>query len=286
MENEIIEGLSKLKVEILDITNNPFKNLWDFYKIIWYKTDKQYVEGNDEQIKIINDILNMRTLPTPQETINITFRIYGLSRVGLARITRSRIGWSFNSFSSAPQRVKQKTIIPLNILKSKYGEEARELVKKAQELYEKLYDEDIPPQDIRYLSPQGAVGDLNCSVNFLALRSFFSRRICNSLEDEMNMICRLILKEIKLKIDNKEIHENWNYLLPKLDCHCQGIVCKTFDNVYGTCGRCTTGGISRKLADYRFENSWWASELKILPKDMLLSGEERIEEVKNRKDLQ
>ena len=275
----VIKGLEETEVELLDITVDPFKKLWDFYKIIWYKTDKPYDEKSEEQRQICFDILNFKTLPTPQETIGITFRIRNISKVGLARITRARVGWTFNSVSQAPQKTSQKIMVPLNLMQSKYKNEIEELLAKSEELYNKLYAEEMPPQDIRYISPMGQVGDLNCHVNFLALRQYASRRMCNGLEDELNYIGRLIVREIRNRIVAGTLHKNWEYLLEKIDCTCNGIVCKNIDKVYGNCGRCKSGGVAQTNADYKFNNSSWKKELLRMDKSLLLNGEDKMIEV-------
>jgi len=268
------KGFENIKVQIMNIDNEPYKKIWDWFKVIWYKTNElEYDSTNPVIIGHVKDVLDFKALPTGMETIGITFNITGLSRVALARITRSRVGWAFNSFSQAPQRVEIDPIIPLNIYESKHKERAIRLVEEIESLYNDLYDEGIPPQDIRYLTLMGDTGELRCHTNFLALRSFFSRRACNGLEDELNYICRLIVREIKNKILDGELSNDWIALLKYLNCGCTfKKTCNNIDKVYGCCGRY---GNKSTTADFDFDKSCWVKELERLPEDMLFEGEKQ-----------
>ncbi len=179
-------------------------------------------------------------------------------------------------------------IVPKNIYESEFGDEARELVRKSQELYNKMVAVGIPPQDCRYMTIHGQTTNLVCVVNFMALRGYFGRRCENGLTDELNLIGRLILKELRkvhLNDDgtDKVFGSGWSVLLTKLEAMGADKVCLNTDKVFGNTGRSPSAGkhIPSSInednkADWDFSKSAWYFELQELPDDLLFPGEKEM----------
>lgn len=277
----VFDGFENLKVSLESVTENPFNVFWSWYKTTWISLqDKKYDENDEEIQRACNDVLNNRALPTPQEMISLTFRIEGLSRVGLAQITRGRIGFAYNVESQMPQHVRHAVTIPKNIYESSYRDRVIKLVEESQKLYDDLYNNGIPPQDVRYITMHGQQTNLVMGVNYLALRGFFMMRAENGLTDELNLVCRLMLKEIRKYIERSN-DKSWSILIKKLDCiGADRKVCLNVDKVFGNTGRYKSANDSIPSPDgkvkcyYDFTKSGWYQELLELDKDLLFKDEE------------
>lgn len=134
----------------------------------------------------------------------------------------------------------------------------------------------------------GQATNLVCVVNFMALRGYFARRCENGLTDELNLIGRLILKELRaahLSSDGTEKvpGSGWLVLLTKLEAMGADKVCLNTDKVFGNTGRSPSVGKhipssvnEGNKADWDFSKSAWFYELQELPDDLLFPGEKEM----------
>lgn len=283
-------GFGNIKVTLLDSGNpRPFEMFWNWYRETWYSIrNEEYDHKNPNHVKAAKEVLEAKALPVPQEALNFQIRVEGLSRVALAQFTRGRVGWAYCVTSQMPEKIEHEVIVPMNIYESRFGESARELVRKSQELYEAMVAEGIPPQDCRYMTIHGQTTNLVCVVNFMALRGYFARRCENGLTDELNYIGRLIHHELRkahLNADgtDKVPGSGWSVLMTKLEAMGTDKVCLNNDKVFGNTGRAPSGGdwvpstINEKNpCDWRFDKSAWFFELQKLPDHLLFPGEKEM----------
>jgi len=281
-------GFKDIEVTLLDSGNpEPFKMFWNWYRETWYSLrNQEYDPKNPEHRKACEDVVAARALPIPQEALSFQVRVEGLSRVALAQFTRGRIGWAYVVTSQMPEAIEHAVTVPTNVYDFGFGNEAEELVAKSQELYNKMLEAGIPPQDCRYLTIHGQQTNLTCVVNFMALKGYFARRCENGLTDELNLVGRKILHELKkvhLNADgtDKIPGSGWSFLMQKLEAMgaARG-VCLNTDKVFGNTGRMKPAGhfipslTNENLpCDYDFSKSAWYRELKQLPDELLFSGE-------------
>lgn len=283
-------GFGNIKVTLLDSGNpRPFEMFWNWYRETWYSIrNEEYDHKNPNHVKAAKEVLEAKALPVPQEALNFQIRVEGLSRVALAQFTRGRVGWAYCVTSQMPEKIEHEVIVPMNIYESRFGEAARDLVRKSQELYEAMVAEGIPPQDCRYMTIHGQTTNLVCVVNFMALRGYFARRCENGLTDELNYIGRLIHHELRkahLNADgtDKVPGSGWSVLMTKLEAMGTDKVCLNNDKVFGNTGRAPSGGdwvpstINEKNpCDWRFDKSAWFFELQKLPDHLLFPGEKEM----------
>jgi hypothetical protein len=283
-------GFQHIGVSLLDSGNTmPFKMFWEWFRETWYSLrNQEYDPQNPEHVQAALDVVAGRALPVPQEALNFQIRIEGISRVGLAQFTRGRVGWAYVVTSQMPERIEHAVTIPKNIYESAHGAEVLELVKRTQELYDRMVDDGIPPQDCRYVTIHGQQTNLVCNVNFMALRGYFARRCENGLTDELNYIGRLIHRELRkahLNADgsDKIAGSGWSFLLTKLEAMGADNVCLNVDKVFGNTGRAPSAGPhipssvnSENKADWDFSKSAWYLELLELPDDLLFPGEKEM----------
>lgn len=289
-------GYEDLKVEICEVTHEkPFKLFWDWFRQTWISLqDKEYDHNDHECVTAAIDVLNRRALPTPMEVLTFDIKISGLSRVALAQITRGRIGHCFNVESQMPQKIRHSATIPKNIYEHPlFGSRARQVQEQLSSLYDDMYAAGIPPQDCRYMTLHGQQTSLRWNVNFAALMGFFSRRCENGLTDELNLVGRMIRRQLMDKFlddgGNEKIPgSGWKHLIEKLDCMGGSRQCLNNDLVFGNTGRSPSAGrwvpspTNEKLKpDYRFDMSAFYFELLEMDESLLFPGEaEMIEDWK------
>ena len=128
-----------------------------------------------------------------------TFKIEGLSRVALAKLTRHRLA----SFVVQSQRYvklnEPAMVIPESMANSEFYVEVKGIMAEASELYRRMVEAGIPCEDARYVLPQAVETDLVMTMNARELLHFFSLRTCNRAQweirkvaDEMLKICRQV----------------------------------------------------------------------------------------------
>ena len=87
------------------------------------------------------------------EHASFPFQVEGLSRASLAQLTRHRLA----SFSVQSQRFVRihgiDLILPASIRNSEFYEEAGCLMEDVMNLYQRMVDAGIPPEDARYVTP-------------------------------------------------------------------------------------------------------------------------------------
>lgn len=287
---KITNGFNSLKVQFLDSGNpEPFKMFWNWYRETWYSLrNEEYDYTNPKHIKAVKEVIENKAIPTPQEALNFQIRVENLSRVALAQFTRGRVGWGYVVTSQMPEAIQHNVIVPKNIYESEFTEEVSDLIRKSQELYDKMIEKKIPPQDCRYITIHGQTTNLTCIVNFMALKGYFARRCENGLTDELNLIGRLIKYELQqIHINNdgtdKIPGSGWSFLLQKLDAMGSNNVCLNYDFVFGNTGRSKSLNNSipslineENKCDWDFSKSAWYQELLMLPEHLLFSGEKEM----------
>jgi len=278
------EGFKDVEVELMDLTVNPFKTFWDWYKVTWNDTSEAPFELDDPVVeKACDDVLNGRALATPMEAVKIQFKIRNLSRVALAQITRGRVGWAFNVESQMPRPVKHRVTIPLSIVRHDLYNNIKVLHEELMTVYDELCKSGVPPQDARYVLLHGQQTNLVVDTNYMALRGFFARRCENGLTDELNLVGRLLKLEIAKKIRFYPIGYGWQKLLAKLDCMgADKKVCLNNDMVFGNTGRYPSANDNVPSPDGKikpmqdFKKSAWYMELKQLDASLLFPDEKEM----------
>lgn len=139
-----------------------------------------------------------------------TFKVEGLSRAALAQLTRHRLA----SFDVQSQRyvrlpdvdaesISEFLIFPESIKGSTFYGEARNIMHYVMSLYQRIIDAGIPAEDARYITPQAVPTKLIMTMNARELLHFFSLRMCNraqweiqKLADKMLAVCKKVSPEI------------------------------------------------------------------------------------------
>lgn len=294
---EIQRGYKGIGVEIISYTKHPAKIIWDMLKQTWTSLHEVEYDVNNPIIKdFIEDSLSRRLNPVPQETILIQATFKRISRVNLAQLTRHR-GWVFNSESQMPQPVNHNVIIPLNIVNSEFYERAVKLIEDSQNLYDDMTagnkskeTTNIPYQDARYLLIHGQTADISASFTLPQLVGAVGMRLENNTHDEINYTFRLLLKELRKKIELDEEMDKLDKLIYETvlsKCDVFGAnrkVCTCYDAMFGNsfkrfkdADNDVTKATEKCLFDYT--KLAWYQELKRISleePELLLPGEKEM----------
>jgi thymidylate synthase (FAD) len=142
------------------------------------------------------------------EHASATFRIKGGSRVFTHELVRHRFispsqeSQRYVCYANKPGRAKTtdfQFVVPESIIKAQFaGESASKLYEQAvlaaYELYEKLLDLGVPPEDARYLLPNATVSQIVITANFRELRHFFCVRTHPRAHWEIREIALMMLR--------------------------------------------------------------------------------------------
>lgn len=150
-----------------------------------------------ERDKVIREVLEGKALPTALETINLVFRIEGISLQEVTHILRHRLA-SFSADCSGDKWWTHKAALVPNSIQNSNGSykhahndfhaRYKEIVKLAKELYCDMIDsKQISIMDARYILPR-------------CLETFYYMRI--TLKDALAFIRQRIDKQIQPETDN------------------------------------------------------------------------------------
>lgn len=195
-------GFENISCELLtsiEVFENFAKNVWDFGKHGEFYTgrNKKYDENDIEVQSFFDDIINGRTFGKfCFEGIKLSFKINNISRICLAQITREK-GF-FCSESGDVKPLTQELIIPKSIYKNdEWLERYKCIIEQLEDLYVDICESDISYMDSRYIMPHCQTISLSYCSNFMDWCRSCNSRTENNFADEINMIYRLMLNEVK-----------------------------------------------------------------------------------------
>lgn len=218
-------GFKDIRVKLLDWAGDGLaRRVYNFGHLshdFYDGLPDEYEPGNPNCIKLINKIIDGKTLPKfALEGTRITFQIEGISRICLAQLTRDRA--IFASASTGVFPLTQDFVIPLSVYEQ---EDVMELVEQAQSLLEEAYiklcEREIPTIEARYIG-------LHCQTISLCasftpadfVRSCHSRTSSNFC-DECNYVYRLMYKELRRAIGillDRQSYKLWAWLINDQKC--------------------------------------------------------------------
>jgi thymidylate synthase (FAD) len=163
-----------------------------FITATWQEVGDKYYDNNistKEKDEIIRDAMFGRALPTALETINLVFRISGISLQEVTHIIRYRQA-AFSADCSGDKWWTHKDALVPNSIEnsSKFYERYKKIVEDAKQLYCDMIDtEQISIMDARYILPR-------------CLDTFYYMRM--NLKDAIYFIKQRIDKQIQPETDN------------------------------------------------------------------------------------
>lgn len=174
------------------------------------------------------------------EHIKLTWAIEGISRVTSHQLVRHRIAsytqrsqryiaedckkikeevfHTGNFYSGRPVKVKvehscnieEVFVIPESIKTP----EVKEFFKQAMELYDKLIQSGIPPEDARFIFPQAVKTKIVVTMNFREFKHFAGLRMCERAQWEIRELARKMWEEV-VKIPELKKLVIWSKVAPR-----------------------------------------------------------------------
>lgn len=178
--------LENLNVELLAITPNSEQIIAQAYGIC---TGKETI-----QLASIQKWINAGHL-SPVEHASATFLISGISRACMSQLTRHRLAsFSVRSMRYTDSKL-QPFVMPETIASDYYLKiKTIGLVRKAQELYAKMQEHNIPNEDARFVLPIATTTNLIMSANFREWRHVFELRCSKHAQWEIRELCMKMLE--------------------------------------------------------------------------------------------
>jgi thymidylate synthase ThyX len=202
LKTEFFEGVEGIKVKLIDFPKNPYKAIYTMATSTWGKhIDKWDETPIDGRIAVVKSVLDFKSLPNAMESFSFTFAVEGCSRSAFDQIARSRIGfvfasmgWRDNDHSDIGFRV------PMSIVESDYYDAFKESVIKNKEFYHDLVSKGQANwQDARSIIPISACHNFSFAANYMALRSFESKRLKFCEQADTVAVAWLIREEMLKK---------------------------------------------------------------------------------------
>lgn len=189
------------------------KYLPSFANATWSDTPDEYDNLSiEEKDKIIRDVFLGKTLPTALETINLNFRIEGISLQEVTHIIRYRNA-SFSADCSGDKWWTHKDALVPNSIQNSNGDNSnpfddddfysryKEIVEMSKQLYCDMIDsKKISIMDARYILPR-------------CLETYYYMRL--SLKDALHFIKQRIDKQIQPETDNVIAYQMYCEILRK-----------------------------------------------------------------------
>ena len=193
---------SSIKVELVkyDERDKMLNGVYDFVTATWSEDGRESERASEEKkLDALSQMLNGKTLSLGLETINLMFRITGISRIDTHQIVRQRVGVTFSQHCSGDQWWSHRDcLVAENITSSGKLEEFIDSTLKAKETYVKMIDtEKVSIQEAREILPHNLETFIFMNTNISTLLFFYQKRIDDSSQTwQINEISRQMAEEV------------------------------------------------------------------------------------------
>lgn len=217
---EILDGFD-INVEIKNYEKNAAELIFNSVRTTWpVLLDLKYDPDNEVCQGLVQGCASRELNPALLELATIQLEITGMTRVGMAQITRQRTAiFNVSSQDTAYENWKHfRFVRPRNFT----GREAEfeQLVKLSVDLYDKLAEQGVPPLEARYVLPEAVECrriSWNTTPNQIA--NIASFRLCNSCSpDENNLVLRKYIENFRELLGNDLADGKIDHLTFKLYC--------------------------------------------------------------------
>lgn len=206
-----------MKVVLVDYTREPLKVLARATLVSYW--DEWSIDRLDEISEIDAELHIPRVLGYGHESvlehIKLTFAVEGVSVVTLKQITRHRL----MSFTVRSQRYigigdNDDYVVPDEVLEKGFGKEYHKFMDDAFELYRKLVEGGVSPENARYVIPQAVMTKFVVSMNFREFKHYIGLRLCSRAQWEIRQLARMMWEEVA-KVDDLKKLLVWAKVAPR-----------------------------------------------------------------------
>lgn len=293
--NYTIKDGFDISVEVTGYNRDFAHHIYNSVRTTWCVELKDEYNPTSEKVKAFIDGVAERQLnPALLELGTVQLLVKGMTRVGMAQITRQRSA-TFNVASQASDltATEMKFVRPLNF---EDKERFDEFVKTSVKYYYDLIAQGMPPQEARYILPQTIeCGDISWNTTAAQIANISAFRLCNTCSpDENNLVIRKYINAFrnKLRIDlrvgliDKLTHGLYKRILDNTDCMgSKNDTFCSFNSVFANSGRFSKVGKEPEgiknvkkyieLNRIKWSSGYFSKELQT-GKYLLFTGEEKL----------
>lgn len=191
-----------VKVDLIkyDDRDKMLRGTYDFVKATWSEDGRESERATEEEMKdALQHMLAGKTLSLGLETVNLMFRISGISRVDTHQIARQRIGVTFSQQCTGDRFLTHNDVLVeecINTSQLLLNEfiKATLACKKA---YSVLTDKGISIQVAREIMPHNLETFIFMKIDLSTLLFFFQKRIEDGSQTwQMNEVSRQMASEV------------------------------------------------------------------------------------------
>ncbi|HPJ17253.1 MAG TPA: FAD-dependent thymidylate synthase [Candidatus Woesebacteria bacterium] len=177
-----------LEVRLVDHYNNPDKTagiaIRRCYSNLTYEELDESLTQEDIQ-RLVNQVEGSGHTSTLEHQL-FTFHVSGLSRTAEVQLVRKRVGASYSVRSGRYVDMSEaEYVIPNSIRNSPFYDECMARLDENQELYSRMINSGIPPEDARFFQTQNLATRLVVSMTGLGMLQFLEKRECTRAQWEI-----------------------------------------------------------------------------------------------------
>ena len=191
-----------IQVKLLkyDDRKSMLNGTYDFIKATWSEDGKESERASEaDKLDALNQMLSGKTLSLGLETINLMFRIGGISRVDTHQIIRQRVGVTFSQQCTGDRFLHHNNALVEECIAAK-----PKLLKKfinatlvCKNTYADLANSGISVQVVREILPHNEETFIFMNTNLQTLLFFFQKRIEDGSQTwQMNEISKQMASEV------------------------------------------------------------------------------------------
>jgi len=193
---------SNIKVDLIkyDDREKMLKGTYDFVKATWSDTGRESDNATEEEMKdALQSMLSGKALGLGLETINLMFRISGISRVDTHQIVRQRIGVTFSQQCTGDRMMHHNPVLVEECIAGDADLFLQNITPTllAKEAYANMIDNGISIQAARSILPHNFETFIFMNTNLSTLMFFYQKRIDDGSQTwQINEVARQMAERV------------------------------------------------------------------------------------------
>lgn len=153
--------------------------------------------SEERRIEALSNAVAGKELPNALENIPYVFAISGVTRAHTHQLVRTRVGAVFGQQSQRANILEDFDVrVPATFERADTDgflmEKVRQHNESARRLYMELIEANVPPQDARFVVPEGTETHITAGYNLMALQGVMTKRLQILMQWEINWVARLM----------------------------------------------------------------------------------------------
>lgn len=187
-----------MEVSLVSYTPNPIKTLYTAYRVCYSPKTPREIEEliSSEKItqsQMVEFVISKVEIghTSPMRQVSFEFGISGISRALSHQLVRHNVGVAHEQQSQRYVNFTKsgiKHVTPKSIKDSGLSEEYEAGIKIVSELYSKLINAGVPPEDARFILPNAATTNLKTVISLEALQHLIDIRTCLQAQWEFRFL--------------------------------------------------------------------------------------------------